>query len=222
MFDWHGTDIAFCKGMAERAGYTVLDVRYRLGPEKPFPAGLNDAEDAIRYILSRPDEYDASRIAVAGSSSGGNIATAAAAALFPPGTINSLLAFYPLIDLAKDPTEKVCVVPNGEPLSTYFLTLSKTAYVPSNFDARDPRIPPALADPKNFPQNVLIITAGLDNFVEEGETLGRKLKEFGKSRTVVKRFKDCTHGWDKKPKDDKALAAREDLIQLSVDFLLHK
>ncbi|CAD6578243.1 MAG: hypothetical protein CYPHOPRED_000487 [Cyphobasidiales sp. Tagirdzhanova-0007] len=221
IFHFHGMDVTFCSLVSEQTGYIVLDIKYGLGPEQPFPAGLNDAEDAIRYVLSRPNEYDASRIALSGFSTGANIASAAAVALFEKPVIDKLIAFYPLIDLAKDPAQKLCPdLENGKPMPTWMANLMKSAYVPSGIDARDPRVSPAMADTSKYPQNVLIVTAALDNLAPEGEELGRRLEQSGKRHVVLKRFDGCVHGWDKWPKSEHDQAARDEANQLVVDFLL--
>ena len=218
-FHLHGFDRETCSMIAEQTDYTVLDVKHRLGPEDPFPASLNDTEDAIRYVLAHPDEYDVSRIALLSHSSAGSLICAAAATRFPTGVINSIVAFYPLIDLSTDPREKIAPDTGGPTVPSWMANLYVAAYVPPNLNPRDPRISPLYADPARFPDNVLIITGGSDDLTPEGEALGKKLKEAGKKNVVVKRFPKCTHGFDMKPKNDNELAAKNEALQLSIDFL---
>ena len=49
----HGSDDAFCRQVSSQSDYTVVDVSYRLAPENPFPAALEDAEDAINWVLNQ-------------------------------------------------------------------------------------------------------------------------------------------------------------------------
>ena len=79
--------------MAEK-GIAVLAVDYRLAPEHPFPEGLNDCMDAIKFALDNMVEWKCSSISVGGDSSGGNLAIATAMS-FPESTFNSLIIFYP-------------------------------------------------------------------------------------------------------------------------------
>lgn len=63
----------FCGMLAERTGAIVLNVEYRLAPEHPFPAAIEDALAAYRWSLENADALgaDASRVVVAGDSAGG-------------------------------------------------------------------------------------------------------------------------------------------------------
>lgn len=66
--------------LAARTGATVVQVDYRLAPEHPFPAGVDDALAAMHWTVAQVGELggDPLRIAVAGDSSGGNLAAVAA------------------------------------------------------------------------------------------------------------------------------------------------
>jgi acetyl esterase len=65
------------RGLAARTGCVVIGVSYRLAPEHPFPAGLEDCQDVLRWMANaRPRGMDGERIAVGGESAGGNLAAA--------------------------------------------------------------------------------------------------------------------------------------------------
>jgi acetyl esterase len=96
------TDDAFCRRLAKLAGCAVVSVGYRLAPEHPFPAAVEDAETAYRFLLEAAPSLgiDPARIAVGGCSAGGNLAAvlcqiARDASLALP--CHQLL-FYPLTD----------------------------------------------------------------------------------------------------------------------------
>jgi acetyl esterase/lipase len=116
---FHGIDDDFCRLVAKAAGYVVLDVEYRLAPEHPFPAAINDVEDTMQYVLNRPNEYKASQVSVSGFSSGGTLALAAST-IFPRGTFQSLIAFYPATNLFRDPSLRKAPVPGGKERSPFW------------------------------------------------------------------------------------------------------
>jgi acetyl esterase len=73
--------VDFCdnvqRGLADRTGYVVIGLSYRLAPEHPFPAGLHDCADVLQWMHdTRPGGLDPERIAVGGESAGGNLTVA--------------------------------------------------------------------------------------------------------------------------------------------------
>jgi acetyl esterase len=65
------------RGLAARTGAVVVGLSYRLAPEHPFPAGLEDCQDVLKWMAaSRPQGMDGERIAVGGESAGANLAAA--------------------------------------------------------------------------------------------------------------------------------------------------
>ncbi len=65
------------RGLAARTGCVVVGLSYRLAPEHPFPAGLEDCQDVLRWMAdTKPQGMDGERIAVGGESAGGNLTVA--------------------------------------------------------------------------------------------------------------------------------------------------
>lgn len=104
---WCVGDVAsydvLCRQLANASGCAIMSVDYRLAPENPFPAGLEDALIAYRWALKHADSIvvDAERIAVGGDSAGGNLSivlalSAAENGLPPP---RHLLLVYPCTEL---------------------------------------------------------------------------------------------------------------------------
>lgn len=102
----HGSDNDFAHRIVRDTDYSVLDVAYRLAPEHPYPAAPEDAEDAIRWVLANPQDFNSSRVAVSGFSAGGNLALVACSALLPKETFKHVIAVYPPTDLEKHPKLK--------------------------------------------------------------------------------------------------------------------
>lgn len=217
----HGMDDRFCRHVATAAGYIVLDVEYRLGPEHPFPAAIHDVEDAVKYVLSHPGEYSTSHVSISGFSSGGTLALIAPT-LFPLGTFQSAVAFYPATDLSMDPGLRKAPLPGVKPRSPGITRIFRGAYV-RDMDPRDPRISPAYADTSKHPANMLVVTAERDSSAPEAEEFAEKAKDdaghVGGRNVVVRRMRGCGHAFDKKGKNEVCVRARDEAYGLVVDML---
>ncbi len=65
------------RGLAARTGYVVVGLSYRLAPEHPFPAGFEDCQDVLQWMVDqRPQGMDPQRLAIAGESAGANLTAA--------------------------------------------------------------------------------------------------------------------------------------------------
>ena len=192
----HGMDDEFCRYIASKTDYTVLDISYRVAPENPFPAAVNDVEDAIKWVLDRPAEFELSRIALSGFSAGGNLALVACSSTFSKGTFRSVVAFYPPTDLSTDPERKIAPDKNGKPIPSIVARFFDKCYVPAGNDLKDPSISPAFAPPENFPNEMIFITCAGDSLALEAEQLADRIKAVPGNHVVIQRL-DCNHGWDK-------------------------
>ncbi|OJJ44242.1 hypothetical protein ASPZODRAFT_71893 [Penicilliopsis zonata CBS 506.65] len=220
VFPMHGTDDEFARRIGQQSGYIVLDVRYRLAPENPFPAALHDVEDAVNWVLDQPGRFDVSRVAISGFSAGGNLALAAASCVFPQPTFSSLLAFYPPTDISQDPETKTAPSAGGKPIPAFMAKLFNRCYGAPPLDPRDPRISPSYADPQRFPHRVLIVTAGYDNLAPEAEELAGKIAKVPGRAVVCQRMEGCNHGWDKTAqKGTLQEEAKERMISLALEML---
>lgn len=215
----HGLDDRFCRFIATHTNHVVLDVQYRVAPEDPFPAAVNDAKDAIKYVLGRPDGYRTSYVSLCGFSSGGTLALVAST-LFPHRTFQSLIGFYPSSSMAGDPEMRKAPVP-GRQRRAFWTKIFREAYIRGN-DPRDPRISPAFADMTNFPQEMLIFTADHDISATDMEALAEKIQAEGRAsdrRVVVRRMENCDHGFDKKKKRANQLEAGRIAYAQAADLL---
>jgi acetyl esterase/lipase len=217
----HGMDDDFCRLVADTTGYVVLDVNYCLAPEHPFPAALNDVEDAVKYVLDHPNEYQASQISISGFSSGGTLALAAASTTLPRGTFQSLIAFYPATNLFQDPSLRKAPVPGGKDRSPFWTRIFRESYI-RGMDPRDPRISPAFADTSNLPANMLFVTGELDQSAVEAEELAERAKNDGQvigRDVIIRRMKGCGHAFDKKLTGEVSVAAKNETYELAIEML---
>ncbi|KAJ5210842.1 Alpha/beta hydrolase fold-3 [Penicillium cf. griseofulvum] len=216
----HGGDDEFCRRVSHETKHTVLDVRYRLAPEHPFPAALNDVEDAIKYVFARPDEFDLSRVSISGFSAGSNLGLAAASNLFPRDTFRCLIAIYPVTDLSPDPGAKIAPARADFVIPVPVMRLFDRCYIPPSLDRRDPRISPLYSQMDRFPRRVLMITADGDTLAPEGEALAQKIKQLPGWHVISERMQGCSHGWDKNTRvGTPQYQAKERAYQLAFDML---
>ncbi|KAI3322951.1 putative carboxylesterase [Xylariaceae sp. AK1471] len=214
-----GADDLFCREISMGTGHVVLDVAYRIGPENPFPAAIHDAEDVVRYVLSRPDAYDVARISLSGFSSGGTLALVAPT-LFPANTFQSIIAFYPSVSMAKDPSERKAPVegPKGGRMPLSWTRLCREGYI-GGMDPRDPRISPLYADTSNYPKDMVVITAEYDASALDAEEFAKKARatvEGAGKRVLLRRMRGCGHNFDK---SSRTIKERDEAYSLAMDIL---
>ncbi len=184
-----------CRQLASSSGAIVLSVDYRLAPEHPFPAPVDDALAAFRQASARAEELgaDPARVAVGGDSAGGHLAAVtaqlAAADEHPP-------AFQLLIYPATDANG---VSRSRRELGTGFrLTRDDMEWYEESFigdaDRTDPRISPLLAVDLAGSAPALVVTAGFDPLRDEGEAYARRLQEAGVP-TLLRRHPGYVHGF---------------------------
>ncbi|PSS37664.1 hypothetical protein PHLCEN_2v488 [Hermanssonia centrifuga] len=104
------TENAFSTNMCKHASCVVVSVDYRLGPEEPYPAAVEDAEEALHWVYTQGKAQlgvNVNKIAVGGSSSGGNLAaivTHKAALASPPIALTFQLLVVPVVDNTASPS----------------------------------------------------------------------------------------------------------------------
>lgn len=169
-----------CRFIAANSGVSVLSVDYRLAPEHPFPAAIEDARTAFMFAASRAAEWghDAKRIAVGGDSAGGNIAAVLCQQLREAAVRPAFqLLFFPVTDLsAKSASYR-------EFAEGYFLTEKQmewyTRHYLSDTDPADPRVSPLLAEDLSGLPPAYVAVAGFDPLRDEGEAYARRMVEAG-------------------------------------------
>ncbi|MFE0749808.1 alpha/beta hydrolase [Gordonia sp. NPDC058843] len=91
-------DDHWARRMSERVGIEVVSVDYRLAPEHPYPAAIDDCFDALRWMVDQPD-IDTTRLAIGGNSAGGGLAAALAFRARDAGVdLRLQLLTYPMLD----------------------------------------------------------------------------------------------------------------------------
>ncbi|PPL19442.1 alpha/beta hydrolase [Microterricola pindariensis] len=186
--------------LATATGLRVFSVGYRLAPEHPFPAALDDAVGVIDWLISEGESagWDGTTLAVVGDSSGGTIATVAASLLHDRGVdrITHQVLYYPSVDLDLDPNRYPSMVENavGFGLETAGIAPFNAFYFTSGADPLDPRVSPIGRPNLSGLPAALILTAELDPMRDEGEQYGQRLTDAGVP-TVVHRYEGAGHGF---------------------------
>jgi acetyl esterase len=171
---------ALCRFLAETAGVRVLAVDYRLAPEAPFPAAVDDAWAAFEDVARRAEEYgaDPSRLAVGGDSAGACLSAVTAIRAAEEGVpLAFQLLIYPVTDL-RGRTRSRELFGRGLFLTAEFIELATTSYL-GDADPRDPRASVMYADLPAGLAPAFVATAGFDPLRDEGEAYARKLAEAG-------------------------------------------
>jgi len=185
-----------CRFLALHAATAVLAVDYRLAPEHPFPAGVNDSLTAYRHAVDHADELgvDPARIAVGGDSAGGNLATVvarmAAGDERPP--VFQLL-IYPGTDAVEVAASRRLFA-EGFMLTEERIQWFLDRYLPDHADRSDPRASPLYEPEPHLLPPTYLATAGFDPLRDEGERFAARLAEAGVP-VVVRRFPDLYHGF---------------------------
>ncbi len=185
-----------CRMLCRHAGVHVLSVDYRLAPEHPFPAAVDDACAALRWGLAHAAELgaDPSRVAIGGDSAGGNLAAVAcwlAARSGEPLPAAQLLV-YPATDLAARRRSSELF---GE---RFFLTTSDMEWFVDTYvgaaDRADPRLSILRAPDLTGLPPALVVTAGFDPLRDEAEEYAAALAAAG-NVVAVRRFPGLIHGF---------------------------
>jgi acetyl esterase/lipase len=176
------THDVFCRQLTAEAGIAVVSVDYRLAPEHKFPAAVDDAWAAARWVAADADQLgiDARRLAVGGDSAGGNLAAVVCLmARDQKGpAIAAQVLNYPVTDLAAD-TDSYRDFADGYLLTRDGMRWFIGHYLASPEQASDWRASPLRARSLQGLPPALIVTAGFDPLRDEGEAYARRLRDAG-------------------------------------------
>ena len=183
-----------CRDLAHLAGRVVVSVDYRLAPEHPFPAAVDDAYAATKYVIENASEFgiDAGQVAVGGESAGGNLA--AVTALRCRQSVSPAPAFqlliYPLVDFADD-SPSMREFASGHFITSDLLAYFERHYLKTPEARRHHEASPLHADLRGLPP-AFVMTAECDPLRDQGEAYARRLEQAGVPVTS-KRYEGMIH-----------------------------
>ena len=175
------THDVLCRQLALQAGVIVIAVNYRLAPEHPFPAAVDDSYGATAWISANAVALgvDNTRLAVGGDSAGGGLATVVTLMARSGGpSLKYQILVYPVTDLRAQ-TESYSKYADGYLLTRNMMRWFIAQYATTEDDVLDWRASPLLAPSVDGVPPALVITAGLDPLRDEGEAYARRLEEAG-------------------------------------------
>jgi acetyl esterase len=184
------THDVLCRQLANGARCAVYSVDYRMGPEHPFPAAVEDCVAATQFVAGRHP-----RVAVGGDSAGGNLAAVVALHARDHGgpPIAYQLLVYPATDQR---LQHPSIRRNGE---GYLLTKKgmdyfQAQYLPRKEDFVDWRASPLLAKSLAGLPPAYVITAGYDPLLDEGCAYAERMAKEG-VEVAYREYPDMVHGF---------------------------
>jgi acetyl esterase len=186
-----------CRALANATPCTVVSVDYRLAPEHKFPAAVDDAVAATRWIAANAERLgiDAARLAVGGDSAGGNLATVVALDARdrggPPLVLQVLI--YPSTDMAMNRPSHILHA-DQLPLRRSTMQWFVGHYLRDAGDEADWRASPLRAKTLQRLPPAVVITAGFDPLRDEGDAYAAALADAGVA-VEHKRFEGQIHGF---------------------------
>lgn len=172
---------AVCRELAVATRALVVSVDYRLAPEHPFPAALEDVLGATRWLAAHGGELggDGGRLALAGESAGANLAAVAACALAGELPVRAQLLVSPHVSAAAG-RDLLALGYDDFFLSAAELDAFAAHYLPPGTDLRDPRVSP-LEGPLPDPETAtLVVAAQCDPLRPHAEAYAQKLRAGGR------------------------------------------
>jgi acetyl esterase len=206
-----------CRILCAEGRIHVLSVEYRLAPEHPFPAALDDTRAALRWAQAHAAELgaDPARVALGGDSAGGNLAAVISLETRGEGPPAAQLLIYPATDRKNTrPSQQLF----GE---GYFLSnADRAAFTGFYLDGtgtpeRDWRVSPLYAaDHAGLPP-ALVVTAGFDLLRDEGDAYADALRQAG---SPVVRTRVDAHGHGFLHMTGVSPGARRAMVQVAHDW----
>ena len=184
-----------CRKLAQEGEMIVMSVDYRIAPEHRFPAAVEDAVTATKWVAANAKGLgiDASRLVVGGDSAGGNLAAVVSLHARENGPkLAGQLLVYPATDFSrKHPS-------HSEPETSILLTHTVVTWFMNNYlgdaDINDWRASPARARTLADLPPAYVLTAGADPLRDEGDEYAARLKEAGVAVTY-RHFPGQFHGF---------------------------
>jgi acetyl esterase len=215
------THDGLARALANAAGAVVVSVDYPLAPENKYPAARNAAYAATKWVADHAAEVrgDASRLAVAGDSAGGNLAAVVALMARDAGLpeITFQLLIYPDLDFRRSNKSIREFAGKWGNISREAQNWFMDHYLNHEGEKLDPLVSPVLAANLAGLPRTFVITAEYDALRDEGEEYGRLLQGAGVD-AVVRRYDGMIHEFLRWPFDGSRQALQDATDALRAAF----
>ncbi|WP_135830586.1 alpha/beta hydrolase [Halorussus halobius] len=214
-----GTHDWLCRHLTRESGCAVLSVDYRLAPEHPFPAAVEDARAAVEWAAANPDSVAGNgQVAVAGDSAGGTLAAVAAlaAAERDGPEIDYQALLYPGVGVEE--SQQSVRDHAGIVLDEADLRWFRDCYYGSEIHERNPYADPTNAGDVSGVAPATVVTAGFDPLRDGGKAYAEQLVRDGVP-TRYRNYEDMVHGFMTLRDVDRAREAIADVADDLVDAL---
>lgn len=171
------------KEVSIAANAIVVSLDYRLAPEHPYPAPLDDCVAAVRWLRAHAEEIggDSSRIAIAGESAGGGLAASAVLRLLSEGdeAPAAIAVASAWLDLRNSSPSFQALGPDDPFIDSETMAFWRRSYAPRPEQWDDPLLSPVLGQVSAFPP-ACIVVAGIDPLHDDGVTLAERMRAAGR------------------------------------------
>jgi acetyl esterase/lipase len=182
------THDAICRVLTDASGCRVVAVDYRLAPECPFPAAIEDGLAALTALITDPEKWgiDRSRLAIGGDSIGGGLAAVICQQWRKRGEapLAAQLLICPVLDAVGDSSSRQLFA-KGYYLEADMIASDFANYCSTDVDRSDPRLSPLRQSDFSGLPPAIIHAAEFDPFRDEAVQYGERLRHAGIAATVT-------------------------------------
>jgi acetyl esterase len=191
------TSHVFCSILASCARCPIVSVDYRLAPEHRYPAGLDDVLAAYRWARDAAERFGARKghVAVGGDSMGGGFAAIVCQEMKKAGEPQPALQLlvYPAVDVACQ-SASMTTYAEAYPLTRALMEWFMSHYLGPQDNPADPRLSPLAQKDLAGLAPAIVVTAGFDPLLDQGEAYARKLRAAGVP-VVYRCYDSLAHGF---------------------------